>query len=85
MKTKPFALFAALSLLSLAACKGPSSGSEGIIPYTSEDCIVTDNELGSMGDPVTIIYEGREIKFCCAPCEEEFRAEPEKFLSKLKN
>lgn len=54
-----------------------------LLEFRVDDCIVTDNALGSMGDPVVIEYEGREIKFCCAPCEEEFFAEPAKYLAKL--
>ncbi len=73
------------ALLTLTACQGPAKQSSAAVqPYPLEDCLVTDNQLGSMGDPVTIVYEGQEIKFCCDPCEEEFLAEPEKFLSKLK-
>ena len=36
-----------------------------------------------MGDPITRVYDGREIKFCCAPCVAEFEANPEEFLAKL--
>ena len=52
-----------------------------IIPYTSKFCIVTDNELGSMGDPVTIVYNGREIKFCCKPCVKKFNKNPSKYIN----
>jgi len=36
-----------------------------------------------MGDPITKVYDGREVKFCCAPCVEEFEASPAEFLEKL--
>lgn len=51
--------------------------------YPLNTCIVTDNELGSMGDPVTLVHEGQEIKFCCKPCVKKFKADPQKYLSKL--
>ena len=51
--------------------------------YTLKTCIVTDNALGSMGDPVMIVYNGQEVGFCCAPCVEEFEQNPQKFLAKL--
>ena len=51
--------------------------------YPLKTCIVTDNDLGSMGDEQRIVYQGREIKFCCKPCEAKFLKNPEKYLSKL--
>lgn len=52
-------------------------------PYPLDVCIVTDNDLDSMGDEVVIVYEGQTIKFCCAPCEEKFLKNPAKYLKKL--
>lgn len=53
-------------------------------PYPLETCIVTDNKLGAMGDEVTMVYEGQEIKFCCKPCKKKFEKEPARYLPKLK-
>ena len=78
-------LFAAASIvLSIAACTSAPKAN-AVRPYPFKTCLVTDNALGSMGDPITKIYEGRELKFCCAPCVEEFEANPAAFLSKLKD
>jgi YHS domain-containing protein len=52
-------------------------------PYPLKICLVTDNDLDSMGDEVSITYEGQVIKFCCAPCEKKFRANPARYLAKL--
>jgi hypothetical protein len=46
-------------------------------------CLVTDNELGSMGKVVTRVYDGQEIKFCCKPCVAKFEKNPAKYLAKL--
>jgi len=54
-----------------------------VIPYTSDKCIVTDNKLGSMGDPITIVHGNQEVKFCCKPCVKEFKDSPDEFLKKL--
>ncbi len=54
-------------------------------PYPLETCIVTDNELGSMGPPITLVYEGQEVKFCCKPCVGKFQKDPAKYLSRLVN
>lgn len=52
-------------------------------PYPSKNCLVTGNELGSMGKVVTKVYDDQEIKFCCKPCVKKFEANPAKYLSKL--
>lgn len=75
--TATFALF-------ISSCATSSTtGNSGTKSYTSDKCIVTDNKLGSMGDPVTKVYNGQEVKFCCNPCVKKFYAAPEKYLSKL--
>ena len=52
-------------------------------PYPSDICIVSDNKLGSMGKPVTIVHNGQEVKFCCKPCVAKFNRNPEKYLKKI--
>lgn len=67
--------------------KGKSKKSDKdkkLTPYPLDTCIVTDNKLGSMGDPLTIEHENQEIKLCCKPCEKKFKKDPEKYLIKLK-
>lgn len=61
----------------------PKKGAN-VIPYPLETCIVTDNKLGSMGDPKTLIHEGQEIKVCCKPCIAKFEKDPTTYLEKLK-
>ena len=51
--------------------------------YPIDICIVSDEKLGSMGDPVTLMHDGREIKLCCNGCVNEFEAEPAKFIEKF--
>jgi len=60
-----------------AADKGPAK------PYPLDVCLVTDNDLGSMGDEQVMVYEGQIIKFCCKPCEKKFLKNPAKYLEKL--
>ena len=52
-------------------------------PYPLKVCIVTDNDLGSMGDEKMFIHEGQEIKICCSPCEKRFKKNPAKYLTNL--
>lgn len=73
---------ALLIMLAVAAGCGDARAS-GAKPYPLTTCIVTDNALGSMGDEQAYIHEGQEIKVCCAPCIEKFKANPTRFLAKL--
>ena len=52
-------------------------------PYPLDVCIVSGEKLGSMGEPITIVHEGQEIKFCCDSCPPKFEEDPAKFLGKL--
>ena len=86
MKTKLIlAIFTALTI-GFVGCTSPSGGGTlGVVKtYVGENCVVTDNELGSMGDPVSLVYNGQEVKFCCKPCIKKFKANPEKYLSNIK-
>jgi YHS domain-containing protein len=73
--------------LLLAACGDPSSstGSEPAGPksYPLETCVVSGKKLGSMGDPIVIVHDGQEIKFCCESCQPKFEKDPAKYLAKL--
>ncbi len=80
------------SALFMTACasSGGSSGSTaatsvgGTKPYPLKTCIVTENDLGSMGDEQRIVYQGQEIKFCCKPCEAKFLGNPVKYLARIR-
>lgn len=60
-----------------SAVKGPAKA------YSPKTCLVTDSDLDSMGDEVSIVYQGQTIKFCCKPCEKKFLRAPQKYLAKL--
>lgn len=55
-----------------------------IKPYPLDTCIVSDNELGSMGDSISYNHNGQEVKFCCKPCIKKFKKDPEKYFKKIK-
>lgn len=52
-------------------------------PYTLSVCSVSGAELGSMGDPILLNHEGRDIRLCCAGCKPKFAAEPAKYISMI--
>jgi YHS domain-containing protein len=50
--------------------------------WTLGTCPVSGEKLGSMGEPVVKVYDGREVRFCCAGCVPRFEADPDSYLSK---
>lgn len=82
-----FALFAtACSKHEAAIESSPTAeivSTDSAKPYPLDVCIVAGKALGSMGDPVVIVHEGQEIKFCCDSCQPKFEANPAKYLVKL--
>jgi YHS domain-containing protein len=52
-------------------------------PYPLDTCLVSGAKLGSMGEPVTYVYEDQEIKFCCAGCIPAFEKDSEKYMKML--
>lgn len=69
----------ALPLTGLAADKKDEKAK----PYPLKTCLVSDEDLGSMGDPFVFTHEGQEIKLCCKSCQKDFKKTPAKFLKKL--
>lgn len=47
-------------------------------PYPLETCPVSGEKLGSMGDPIILTDEGREVRLCCKGCVRSFERDPEK-------
>ena len=80
MLVKKFVMTLALAALAVTpAFAGDAVGD----PYALNVCAVSGEELGSMGDPIVIVHEGREIKFCCSGCEPKFEADPAKYIAKV--
>jgi len=66
-----------------AAAGKETAASDAVKPYPLETCIVGGSKLGSMGEPVVLVHEGQEVKFCCESCQPKFKADPAKYLAKL--
>ena len=41
-------------------------------PYPLGTCAWAGKKLGTMGDPVVKVFEGREVRFCCDGCTPKF-------------
>ena len=51
-----------------------------VVAYPLETCLVAGSKLGSMGKPYTFVHEGRQIKFCCEGCNDDFKADTAKYI-----
>ena len=52
-------------------------------PYPLKTCIVSDNDLDSMGEQASFVFQGQTIKVCCKACIAKFEKNPAKYLKKL--
>ncbi len=46
-------------------------------------CLVADEPLGSMGTPIKVTVQGRDVFLCCEGCRDAVLKNPEKYLAKL--
>ena len=51
--------------------------------YPLKVCAVSDEELGSMGDPIDHVHGTRLVRFCCKSCTKSFQRDPEKYMAKV--
>lgn len=79
-------LTTALIGLTIAASIAPqtAAAADKAKPYPLKTCLVSGNDLDSMGGPISKTYDGQVIKFCCKPCIKKFEANQAKYLAKLK-
>ena len=67
-----------------AGCGGGEAAvAPNVVAYPLETCLVGGSKLGSMGKPHTFVHAGREIKFCCEGCNDDFKAETAKYIKKF--
>lgn len=51
--------------------------------YPLATCPISGGKLGSMGDPIVKLYDGREVRFCCKSCPPKFEKDLSKSLAAL--
>ena len=52
-------------------------------PYTLETCVVSEEELGAMGDPLVLVVGNQQVKLCCKDCLSELKEDTAKHLARL--
>jgi hypothetical protein len=75
---------ALLSSLLLGA--GILSAADAGVPasYPLKKCVVSNEDLGSMGKAVKVTHEGTDVYLCCKSCTKKFTAEAAKFTAMVK-
>jgi hypothetical protein len=61
----------------------PLSAADQTLVAQQRICPVTEAPLGSMGQPVSLLVQGRKVFLCCRGCESSLLATPEKYLARL--
>ena len=51
--------------------------------YPTDQCIVSSEELGSMGAPLEVIHDMRLVRLCCKGCKRAFEKDPAKFIAQI--
>jgi hypothetical protein len=51
--------------------------------YPLQTCPISGKKLGAMGDPVVKVYDGREVRYCCDSCPENFEKDLKASFAKL--
>jgi YHS domain-containing protein len=52
-------------------------------PYKLTTCLVSGEDLDSMDERVSTVYQGQVFEFCCKPCLKKFNKDPEKYQAML--
>jgi hypothetical protein len=52
---------------------------------TQKICPVSDQPLGSMGQPIKVTVNGQHVFVCCEACIDELKANFDKFVDKLES
>lgn len=77
-------LITGLFVLAIGLCAGAMAGEEFKgDAYALSTCPISGEQLGEMGAPISLIHEGREVKFCCEGCLPKFKADPAKYMAKI--
>ena len=73
-------------LSSLLVGAGILSAADAGVPasYPLKKCVVSNEDLGSMGKAVKVTHEGTDVYLCCKSCTKKFTAEAAKFTAMVK-
>lgn len=90
MRTSFLALL--LATIGLCACDSKSSGGGGTaatgtttkLAVANKICPVEDRDAITDDPAFTVDYKGQKIAFCCMRCPPKFKADPEKYMERMR-
>lgn len=53
--------------------------------YPLKTCVVSGEDLDSMGKPFVFMYEGQEVQLCCKKCKKKFDSDPAAYIKKIED
>jgi len=65
----------------LADTNAPAATADKVQSDLLMTCPVSGDKLGEMGECFRFVYEGQEVKLCCASCKKDFLKDPKKYLA----
>jgi hypothetical protein len=73
-------------LSSLLVGAGILSAADAGVPatYPLKKCVVSNEDLGTMGKAVKVTHEGTDVYLCCKSCTKDFHKDAAKFVAKVK-
>lgn len=60
------------------------SPQDRLLAEAQKVCPITDEPLGSMGEPIKIMLKGEPVFLCCKGCTKDAQKEPDKIIEKVK-
>ena len=51
--------------------------------YPLDECVISGENLRSMGEPYAHEVEGGVVMLCCPPCKDDVDADPERYLAQI--
>jgi len=51
--------------------------------YPTQMCVVSGERLGSMGNPVDVMYGHRLVRFCCKGCIRAYKKDPARWVAQV--
>ena len=79
MKIILISIFIHFSTASIAKAETPASAAE-VVDVGNSICPVSGDKVGK----TTFEYQGKRYHFCCKDCVKDFKKDPEKYISQMK-
>jgi hypothetical protein len=67
----------------ITAALAKLSADDRALAEAQKICPVSKELLGSMGAPIKVTVEGKDVFVCCEGCVEELKSDPAKFLAEI--